>query len=134
MTFEKAYNQALRYLSRRPKTIWEMKQYLTGKGYDQKIIEQVLARLISYNFLDDQSFIRQFIDSRIRSKPKSVFALEYELKQKGILPELSRKFLSSYDDLDLAIKAIASKKKSWRHLEKSVCKKKLIELSALQRV
>ncbi len=126
MTCEKAYNQALGYLSRSPKTILQMKQYLTGKGYDQAIIEQVIGRLLSYSFLDDDAFTRQFIDSRVRSKPKSIFALKYELKQKGIPAELAQKHLLSYNDEDLALKAIQPKIKSWRQLEESARKKKVM--------
>nr|WP_319395190.1 regulatory protein RecX [uncultured Desulfobacter sp.] len=126
MTVENAYRKALGYLSKAPKTIHQMKKYLAGKGYTMDIIEQVIVQLTDFNYLDDKAFAHQFIESRIRYKPKSVFALEFELRKKGIDPALARELLAEYNDADLALKAVGPKKQAWAKLDESECKKKIM--------
>jgi regulatory protein len=126
MTVENAYRKALGYLSKSPKTIRQMKEYLTDKGYDTNIIEPVIVELLNFNYLDDSAFARQFIESRIRYKPKSVFALEFELRKKGIDPALARELLTAYKDEDLALKAVENKKRAWRRLDESDRRKKMM--------
>jgi len=126
MTIEKAYQKALGYLSKRPKTIRQMNDYLTDKGYDDDIIAQVIVQLRHFNYLDDRAFACQFIESRIRYKPKSVFALGFELRKKGIDPVLAEELLAAYDDEELALKAVESKLHTWYSLEKSECRQKMM--------
>lgn len=126
MTVEKAYQKALGYLSKRAKTIRQMKEYLTNKGYDADITEQVVIKLLRFNYLDDSAFARQFIDSRLRYKPKSVFALGFELRQKGIDPVLVENLLTAHKDEELALKAVETKKQAWKRLDQSECRKKMM--------
>lgn len=126
MTVEKAYRKALGYLSKSPKTIRQMKEYLADKGYDATIIEKVVARLLSFNYLDDRAFAQQFIESRIRYKPKSVFALGFELCKKGISPALAKELLTAYKDEELALKAVETKMQSWNRLDEYECRKKMM--------
>lgn len=126
MTIETAYKKALGYLSKSPKTIHQMKKYLMTKGYTADIIQQVIVQLSEFNYLDDKAFARQFIESRIRYKPKSVFALEFELRKKGIDQALAQELLTEYNDTDLALKAVENKKQAWAKLDETECKKKLM--------
>ncbi|WP_320045108.1 regulatory protein RecX [uncultured Desulfobacter sp.] len=126
MTVEKAYQKALGYLAKSPKTIRQMKQYLTNKGYDDIIIEHVVVQLSEFNYLDDKAFARQFIENRIRYKPKSIYALRFELRQKGIDPALAQELLYAYKDEDLALKAVEAKKHVWKPLDESECRKKIM--------
>lgn len=126
MTVEKAYRKALGYLSKSPKTIRQMKEYLANKGYDANIIEQVIVQLSNFNYLDDKTFARQFIESRIRYKPKSVFALGFELRKKGIDPTLAKELLTAYKDEELALKAVENKKQAWHRLDESERRKKMM--------
>ena len=122
----KAMNLALGYLSRRAKTIFEMTAYLKKKGVETRVITQVINLLIAEKYLDDRAFAKQFIENRVQYKPKSKFALAFELKHKGVDPALSEKLLYSYDDQELAFKAVGSKIKTWKHLNKETRQKKLM--------
>lgn len=101
-----------------------MKEYLMDKGYDADIIEQVIVQLSNFNYLDDKAFARQFIESRIRYKPKSVFALGFELRKKGIEPALAKELLAEFKDEELALKAVENKKQAWSRLDESERRKK----------
>lgn len=103
-----------------------MKEYLANKGYNANIIEQVIVQLSNFNYLDDKTFARQFIESRIRYKPKSVFALGFELRKKGIDPTLAKELLTAYKDEELALKAVENKKQAWHRLDESERRKKMM--------
>ncbi len=124
--FSKAYNLALRYLARRSKAIKEMERYLTGKNISAQVVEDVIDKLVGFKYLDDRAFAVQFIKNRMRFKPKSTYALRYELRQKGIHPDLADELLADYDNITLAFKAVDSKKGQWQHLDKATCQKKLM--------
>jgi len=126
MTTEKAFNLALRYLSRSPKTVMEMKKYLAKKAIAQEEIDIVITRLKELNYLNDYDYARQFIQNRVRFKPKSVFALGYELRQKGIDPTHADELLMALDDTQLAWTAIINKIDRWKHLNEDARKKKLM--------
>ena len=103
-----------------------MKDYLSDKGYNANIIDQVIVQLSNFNYLDDRTFARQFIESRIRYKPKSIFALGFELRKKGIDPALAKELLAAYKDEDLALKAIENRKQAWARLDEPECRKKMM--------
>ena len=124
--FEQAYQRALRYLARQAKTCREIETYLNQKGVSGEVVEQVISRLLTLGYLNDKRFADQFIESRIRFKPKSRFALGYELKAKGIDESLAQTLLEEYDDLDLALKAVAAKQDQWRRLDPETCQKKVM--------
>ncbi len=126
MTADKLFNLAFRYLSRSAKTEMQMRNYLKTKHVDTYEIETVVSRLIELGYIDDKAFAGQFIENRIRFKPKSVFALGYELRQKGVDAHIADELLSSYDDLDLALKALETKQDQWRHLDENNCQKKVM--------
>ncbi|MDD9304855.1 MAG: regulatory protein RecX [Desulfobacter sp.] len=124
--YSKAFNLALRNLSRRAKTIFEIKLVLSSKGVEPMVTEEVVQRLVELNYLDDKAFARQFIDNRIRFKPKSTFALGYELSCKGVAPSIADELLSSLDNTQLAFNAVDRKQSQWQHLDQDACKKKLM--------
>lgn len=124
--FEKAYAMAVRYLARRARSRFEMARYLDRKATDPEIRDQVLSRLEEEGYLNDREFARQFIAARIRFKPKSTYALGYELKAKGIDQSLASELLASFEDLDLAVKAVEHRRDQWRRLDPEECKKKLM--------
>jgi len=126
MTSNNAFNLALRYLARSPKSVMEMKKYLAGKHLEPDEINGVIERLIELKYLDDKTFARQFIENRIRFKPKSAYALGFELRRKGIEPEIADELLTRLDDLELAWSAAMKKKRQWQHLDREKKKKKLM--------
>ncbi|HCY86600.1 MAG TPA: regulatory protein RecX [Desulfobacteraceae bacterium] len=124
--FSKSHALALKYLARRARSVREMTVYLAGKQVSDDVSQEVVSRLLDDGYLDDETFARQFIESRIRSKPKSTYALKYELRQKGVSSAVSEPLLNDYDDETLACRAAASKRGFWRHLDEETRQKKLM--------
>ena len=81
---EKAREKALRFLSNRPRSEWEVRQNLLKAGYGDETIDRVLERLRGVGLVDDAAFVRYWIDNRAQFKPKGDVALRQELRRKGV--------------------------------------------------
>jgi regulatory protein len=121
---EKAVQMALAYLRTRPRSVQELKFYLTRKKLSARLISRVIDRLHRYEYLNDNAFARGFIENRIRHHPKSRFALAYELKHKGISSQILEDLLQDYDDAAMAFKALTLKQRHWQHIDFETMQKK----------
>lgn len=107
--FEKYYTLALRYLQIRPRSEKEIVDYLRKKKITEAIILRVIAKLKEQKFLNDELFAKMWIESRNRSKPRSMWLLSRELQQKGVAKIIIDQVLETQGeqtDLALAKEAI----------------------------
>jgi regulatory protein len=80
----------LRYLSYRPRSETEVRNYLRGLGYLPDAVEAVIAKLCSLNYLNDESFARNWALSRAQNRGYGPRRIEQELRTKGIVYSLAR--------------------------------------------
>ena len=78
----------LRYLTRRPRSVKEIHDYLLGKKATDEIILQIIKKLHEQKFQDDIEFAKWWIEQRSKIKPKSDLIIRIELAQKGIAKEV----------------------------------------------
>jgi regulatory protein len=85
-TRQKAYDRAIRFLSYRPRSVAEVRRYLTKPeyGYSEDVVETTLARLTEQGYLNDEEFARFWVENRQRFRPKGAQALRQELRQRGL--------------------------------------------------
>jgi len=81
---EVAYQQALHFISFRPRSEAEVQKKLAEKGAEPEIIESVLVRLRTAQLVGDDQFARKWVDNRSAFRPRSYRMLRYELHQKGV--------------------------------------------------
>ena len=84
---EVALQRALRFIAYQPRSEKEVTDKLTTVGINEAIIDSVMQELKEKNYLDDQRFAQDWIESRCASKPRSYRFYSYELKRKGISEE-----------------------------------------------
>ena len=121
----RAWRQALSYLGRRARSRREMADYLQRKGYGRSVRRHVLERLEEHEYLDDHAFARMWVDNRLRSSPRAVRALRYELKQKGVDDSLIGKVLADVDEDRAARQAAQSRLRRWKNLDTRTLRVKL---------
>lgn len=122
-------DRALRFLSYRPRTEKEIRDKL---GIDCS--EEIIVKLKSYGYINDGKYAQDYIESRIRSKPRSQKLILLELKRKGIITEC-RIPNTDYELAQLALfkkknirskpqafRFLASRGFSWEVIEKTVKK------------
>lgn len=123
---DRYYNLSLRYLSYRPRSEKEIKDYLQEKQKRKKdlteeLISRIIKKLKSYKFIDDRQFTKSWVEQRITYKNKPIRVIRFELKQKGISEELINEFLQDRDikESDLkSAKRLADKRKDfYRNLD-----------------
>ncbi len=89
--YNKLYQRALRYLSMRQHTEYEMRSYLSRVIRKEKITEDVVEKIISQlkedKYINDSQFVRDYIDLRSAHKQKGKRGLTFELQKKGIKSE-----------------------------------------------
>lgn len=75
---------ALRYLTVRMRSEQEMRQYLLKKQVPEEEIDEIIAYLYSYHYLDDRQFAESFIRDKLRFNPCGRLKIAHALKEKGV--------------------------------------------------
>jgi regulatory protein len=103
---EAAYQQALLFLSYRPRSLSEIRQNLRKHQLAEALIEDTLDRLQQQGLANDEQFARAWVENRNNFRPRSRRALRVELHQKGLDGELIEAVLDeNVDDEALAYQA-----------------------------
>lgn len=109
--FEKAYDKALDMLARRPRSNWEMHQYLERKDFAADVIEVVIEKLTERGYLDDAAFVRSWVTSRQLLKNSSTRRLRQELRAKRIPSDIIEAYFSDSDIDELSnLRELAQRK------------------------
>lgn len=124
-SIERAMDQAVRFLSYRPRSIREIRQNLKEKETAPPVIDTVVDRLESLGYVDDLAFARFWVQNRDEFRPKGPLALRQELKQKGISNKLVDQVLDEVDFADAAYRAAMTKARRWQTLDRPHFRDKL---------
>jgi regulatory protein len=132
------FDRAANYLTRAPKTTFQLRRYLKdlrykkkGKWFDEdlninfeEIFDEIVKRLEDMKLLNDEEFARMFVSSRIRNKPRGKFILVSELISKGVDKEIAKTVTDELveDEYDILKKTFYKKYKSY-NLDLSETKK-----------
>ena len=77
-----AFDKALTHISATQKTEKQVRTFLEGKGYLPAVVDYVVEKLRSYNFLNDGEYAEAYAESA--SKRKGSKLIRMELKGKGV--------------------------------------------------
>lgn len=114
---ETAYQQALDFLSYRPRTENEIRQNLEKHKVPEEIIAEVMERLENAGLVNDARFAELWVENRSEMRPRSRRALAYELKQRGVSEDAIRRAVAGVDDEELAFQAASRQAQKLRHLD-----------------
>lgn len=114
---DKLYNRTLALLARRPRSEWEIKEYLRRKSDNQSHIEKILNTLSNDGYINDEDFARRWVESRRLLKPISSRKLRLELTQKCIPDALIAQVLAEdeTDEFSVLKELIAKKRTQSRY-------------------
>lgn len=90
------YQQALNYLSYQLRSEKEIKDYLLKKEIQLSNIPEIMARLVSLNLVNDQTFSESYIRTQARLSDKGPRVISDKLRQKGIKPEIIEAAMNEY--------------------------------------
>lgn len=110
---DKAYNLALGQVARRPRSEWEMRDYLRRKDYDPELITQLVKRLFDAGFLDDHDFARRWVETRRLLRQTSKRRLQQELRAKRVSDDVITNVLAEdQTDESAVLRAVIEKKRT----------------------
>lgn len=128
---EKLYNKVLRFLSYRPRSEKEIRDYSKKKSQETKIIEEIIKKLKKQGLVDDRAFATWWVEQRSRFRPKGRYLIRSELFKKGVKEEIiSSSLFSEKEEIDLAKKAARKKIKSYKNLEPLEMRDKMVAFLA----
>jgi regulatory protein len=106
---QRCLEAALRYLDYRPRSEAELRERLSGRGFDDDSIETVLKRLKQQALVNDTAFARFWRDNRQSFRPRSRWLTTRELRQKGVASDIIEQVVATIDDEDSAYRAATTK-------------------------
>jgi regulatory protein len=115
---EKAFQNALRFLSFRPRSETEVQRRLHEQGFGDVEIQTVVDRLKAGGLLGDTEFAKTWVDNRSTFRPRSRKLLKLELRQKGVAEEAIETALAeTATEEDLAYQAGQRRARRWAGLD-----------------
>lgn len=127
---EKAFQQAMLFLSYRARSEKEITQNLRKHEYPEEVIAETLERLRGAGLANDDSFARAWVENRSTFRPRSRRALSMELRQKGLDDETIHEAVREVDENALAYETARKRAGRLKGLEWSEFRKKLSEFLA----
>lgn len=104
-----AISVALNYLKFRPRTVFEIREKLKSKRFEEEDIEKTVSVLKKNKLLDDKEFAKMYVRDRNLLKPTGSYLLKLELRKLGIDDTDIESASEGQDDEKLAREAIESK-------------------------
>ncbi len=114
---EAAYQRALNWIDYRPHSVTEIHQKLERQGVSQETISNVMDRLERSDLVNDAVFAQNWVENRAEMRPRSRRALAFELRKRGIQPEIIEQSIATVDDDDLAYQAAQRQAHKLSHLD-----------------
>ena len=81
----KTFERAVKLLAAKPRSVAELRErLLRGKNANEEVVENVIARLREYGYLNDERFAFSYASYKVKQKPVGRRRLERDLKFKKI--------------------------------------------------
>ena len=109
-----AYDTALSYLTPKARTVREVELKLDEGCYSEGEIMQTIERLTDAGLLNDEKYARDFVESRLKTKPISRFRLTEQLRGHFVPEDIIEAALESVDDEAEVLNALAIARKFMR--------------------
>jgi regulatory protein len=121
-----AYNISIKYLAARARSMKEVRDNLFNKKISSETILKTIEVLEEESLIDDRIFAKEFVATREKVRPKSKFALRYELRKKGISDSIIEYALKDIDENKSALAAVKPKLSIWITLDIKIMQKKMM--------
>lgn len=96
--YDAAKSAAVRHLSFKLRTSYEINQKLSELGYEEETIIKVIENLIEIDYINDYQYTIKYISEKTKLQPKSIKMLSMELSYKGIPDDI---ISSAFEEINL---------------------------------
>ncbi|MBW6472939.1 MAG: RecX family transcriptional regulator [Anaerolineaceae bacterium] len=85
---EEGFQKALKYISFKPRTTFEVVKKLKENDFEEDIISLVLEMLVEKGYVNDLEYAKNWVENRSVYKPRSKKLITWELKNKKISEDI----------------------------------------------
>lgn len=117
ISLQACLDAAYHYLSYRPRSEAEIRQWLHRRGFASEVAEEAIAKLREQNLSDDFAFAQFWKDNRLSFRPKSKRLIEKELRDKKVATEIIEQMTEDINDEEIAYKLGSSRMQALAHLD-----------------
>lgn len=96
--FNRCKNEALKQISYRSRTSFDLKNKLIEKKYSEDAINKVIQFLEDYDLIDDKLYVKSFVNDKSKINNWSKGKIRYKLKAKHIDDSLIETYLNEISD------------------------------------
>ena len=90
---KQAWLVSLRLLTATPKSVKELRDKLTAKGFPEPVIQKTLETLESRGILSDRAFAQNIVARFTQGRPSGNRKISFELKRKGVSAKIQEEVL-----------------------------------------
>ena len=127
VSFRRAYNKGLDFLSRRPFGTKELIKKLCEKGHEKESAQKACERLLELGLLNDEEYARILANDLLERKSYSIKRIKQELAFRGIDREIVENTVDTLDNDPQRSIIILVKKKYINKLNDEKGKKRTID-------
>ena len=127
VSFRRAYNKGLDFLSRRPFGTKELIKKLCEKGHDKQAAQKACERLVELGLLNDEEYARILANDLLERKKYAIKRVKQELIFRGIDREIVENTIDSIDNDPQKSIIILIKKKYINKLGDEKGKKRVVD-------
>ncbi len=127
--YENGMEKALTLLEYRSRTCDQMHTLLLERGFPEEITEQIVARLVELQLLDDERYAAGYLRERTR-KGYGMRRSRYELRRRGIPDEILEEAAATVSEEDEEESAYSVGRKIWQKTVSMEWKKRRAKLYA----
>lgn len=129
-TVTEAKNYVYRLLKVRLRSEKEVRDKLSQKGFSEPTADEAVGYFKAIDLINDRQFARKWIASRLsRNKPFGIRRIGFELKEKGIEPELMKEELAQatadYSEADVAARLAKRQAEKYRGVPREKMKQRV---------
>ncbi len=117
LTKDQALQKVKQYCAYQERSHNEVKEKLYGYGLYSRDVDEVLATLITENYLNEERYAEAFAGGKFRMKSWGRIKISYELKQRGVSAVCIKKALAQIDNDDYAAALERLVTERWQQLK-----------------
>lgn len=87
--YDRALDRALKLLTHRARSRWEIRERLSRAGFEEEIVDKVDARLSELDLLNDQAFAEEWAELSGNGRGLAGRAIREDLAQRGVAPQVA---------------------------------------------
>jgi len=125
-----AYDLAVKYISVKYRSCFEVHEYLLNKEVDKIVIHDVIEKLKEQKYLDDFVFAKAFVNDRIKFSNNGPYKIKRELEERKISNSIIEDVLNVFDsslEKDKLSKLVPKYVKTVRNKSYSMMKNKVCD-------